>query len=174
VTRGALEEQRQFCEAVRPRLVAALAHYCGEVELAEELAQDALLKACRRWPTVREMSSPLGWCYRVGVNAANSWFRRQGAERRAKRRLRSQPFADGDDGHTDRLAVRAALRHLTSEQRAVVILRFYLGLSPTEIAAEKNSTPGAVRALTHRALKVLRAELDIDDATLDEEVRDGS
>lgn len=174
MTRVALEEQRAFCESVRPRLVAALAHYCGDVDLAEELAQDALLKACRRWSTVRETSSPLGWCYRVGVNAANSWFRRQAAERRAKRRLRPPPAFDEGGGHTDRLAVRAALQHLTGEQRAVVILRFYLGLSPTEIAAEKNSTPGAVRALTHRALKVLRAELDIDAATLDEEVRDGS
>ena len=170
---AAQDEQREFCEVVRPRLVAALAHYCGDLELAEELAQDALLKACRRWAVVRETSSRLGWCYRVGVSSANSWFRRQAAERRAKRRFQPTGEHAQTDDHVDRLAVRAALRLLTDQQREVVILRFYLGLSPVETASLIDSSPGAVRGLTHRALKVLRNELDID-APIDEEVPDGS
>lgn len=152
---SAAGEQERFCAEAYPRLVAGLTHYCGDVHLAEEFAQTALLKACRRWPQVREMVSPIGWSYRVGANAANSWFRRRAAEMRARARLGGPPAADVED-HADRLAVRAALSGLTDRQREAVILRYYLDLSVEEAAAVLDSTPGAVRALTHRAIAVLR------------------
>lgn len=164
------EEQEQFCELAHPRLVSGLAHYCGDVHLAEELAQTALLKACRRWSQVREMTSPIGWCYRVGVNAANSWFRRRAAETRARARLGGP--APPQEDPTDRVAVRQALLTLTDRQREAVILRFYLDLSASEAAQLLDSTPGAVRALTHRAVEQLRATLATDTPSRISEVDD--
>lgn len=64
--------QERFCAAAWPRLVAAMSHYCGDVHVAEELVQEALVRACRRWAHVSKLSSPEGWTYRVAVNLANS------------------------------------------------------------------------------------------------------
>lgn len=154
------EEQERFCTEAYPRLVAGLAHHCGDVHLAEEFAQTALLKACRRWSQVREMTSPIGWCYRVGANAASSWFRRRAAEGRARARLTS-PRPPDEEAQTDRLAVQEALSELTARQREAVILRYFLDLTVEETATVLVTTPGAVRALTHRAVAALRDVLAV-------------
>lgn len=62
----------QFCAGAYPRLVAALTHCCGNQGLGQELAQEALVVACRRWATVTALDDPVAWTYRVGVNQANS------------------------------------------------------------------------------------------------------
>ena len=59
------------------------------------------------------------------------------------------------------LAVRQALDGLSDAQRQAVLLRYYFGLSAEETAAVTNRTSAAVRSLTHRAVKLLRVELDI-------------
>lgn len=130
--------------------------------LAEELAQEALLVACRRWGMVGGLDEPLAWIHRVGVNQANSWFRRARAERRAYARVA------GGGGHrdpdtADRVAVREALAALSPKQREAVLLRYYLGLSAEQAARATGSTPGAVRGLTHRAVRVLRTVLDVTE-----------
>lgn len=166
-------EQEQFCAEVYPRLVAGLAHYCGNLYLAEEFAQSALLKACRDWQRVREARSPVGWCYRVGVNAANSWFRGVAAERRARARLGPPSEVHLDPDPADRMAVHAALSTLTSQQREAVLLRYFLDLSVQETADVLGATPGAVRARTHRAVQALRDQLGLAyESRLEEEVDD--
>ncbi len=145
------------------RLVGALAHHCGNADLAEEFAQEALARAFQRWDEVREMRSPLGWCYRVGVNLAASWFRRRQAEHRA--RARSHPSHGGvhrDPDTADALAVREAMSALTSRQRQAVLCRWFLDLSVAETAEVMDSTPIAIRTLTHRAVARLRDVLDLD------------
>lgn len=165
--------QEQFCAEAYPRLVAGLAHYCGDLHLAEEFAQSALLKACRHWSSVREARSPVGWCYRVGVNAANSWFRRAAAERRARARLGQPSEVHVDPDAADRMAVHAALSTLTPQQREAVLLRYFLDLSVQETAHLLDATPGAVRALTHRAVQALRDELgSAFESRVEEEVDD--
>jgi DNA-directed RNA polymerase specialized sigma24 family protein len=76
-----------FCVEEHPRLVGALSLYCGDRAVAEELAQDALSRACRDWNKIRHLGSPGAWTHRVAINLANSYFRRAAAETRAKRRL---------------------------------------------------------------------------------------
>lgn len=150
-----------------------MAHYCGDLYLAEEFAQSALLKACRHWPDVRAARSPVGWCYRVGVNAANSWFRRVAAERRARVRLGPSSEVHVDPDPADRMAVHAALSTLTPQQREAVLLRYFLDLSVQETADLLDATPGAVRALTHRAVQALRDVLGLAaEFRMEEEVDD--
>ncbi|MCA1782120.1 MAG: RNA polymerase sigma factor [Dermatophilaceae bacterium] len=151
-----------------PRLVAALAHYCGDVHVAEELVQEALVRACQRWPHVSQLSSPEGWTYRVAVNLANSRLRRQRAERRAyARHGPTEPLAS-PVAVEDQRAVDAALRSLTDRQREVVILRFLLDLSVEQTAQLLGRRPGAVRALTHRAITRLRSLIDGADLASEE------
>ena len=165
-------EMERFCAAAYPRLVAALTHQFGDPWLAEELAQDALVRACDRWGRVRGLESPVGWAFRVGVNLGNSRLRRRSAERRARQRHGpNHAFYDNFDS-VDRLVVAAALEELTPRQREVVVLRFYLGLDVAEAAQVVDATPGAVRALTHRAIRSLRSHFDA--ATQLEEATDAS
>ncbi|MDP8927537.1 MAG: RNA polymerase sigma factor [Actinomycetota bacterium] len=153
-------EMEAFCADAFPRLVGALALHTGDVHLAEELAQEALLRACRRWSTVGRMDSPGGWAYRVGVNLASNRFRRRAAARRAHQRLAAEGNgSEGGGDLSDAIAVRQALVQLTDVQRQAVILRFYFGMTAPQVADVTGSTAGAVRALIHRALATLREVL---------------
>lgn len=148
-----------FCAAAYPQLVGALAHHTGDAYLAEELAQEALLRACRRWSQVRGLASPVGWTYRVGANLAASTFRRRAAEQRANRRVAAEQPPVREPATAEHLAVREALRALTPRQRETVLLRHYFGLPAEETAALVGGTAESVRALTHRAVAALRKDL---------------
>jgi RNA polymerase sigma factor (sigma-70 family) len=160
------DELARFCAEAHPQLVAALAHQFGDRWLAEELAQEALIRACDRWDRVRTLSSPIGWTFRVGVNLGSSWFRRRGAEQRARRRYGAAAVDHHDADVVDRILVERALSDLTPAQRQVIVMRYFLGLSAEETAQATDSTAGAIRGLTFRAIRVLRDHLDM---TLDEQ-----
>lgn len=155
------EELAAFCEREHPRLVGALVLYCGDPDVAEELAEEAIVRVCERWEEVHKMRAPGAWAHRVAMNLANSHYRRRRAERRALRRAtagRADRYHDADAG--DAVAVRRALALLPPKERAAVVMRYYLDLAPAEVAELVGSTSGAVRVATHRGLNRLRHLLD--------------
>ncbi|MFN2344429.1 MAG: RNA polymerase sigma factor [Dermatophilaceae bacterium] len=162
------QAQERFCADAWPRLVAAMSHYCGDVHLAEELVQEALVRACRRWGHVSGLASPEGWTYRVAVNLANSAWRRQRAERRARQRHGPEQQVRRAVAVEDQLLVRSALLTLTAAQREAVVLRHVLDLSVDQAAGVLGTSPGAVRALTHRALVRLREDLALAGPVIEE------
>ena len=87
-------EASEFCDRIGPRLVGALTLTCGDRGVAEELAQDTLVRVWERWPQVRRMDSAEGWAFRTAFNLAGSWRRRRGAEHRANRRSLPSGAAD--------------------------------------------------------------------------------
>lgn len=154
----------RFCAEAYPQLVSALAHHTGDRHLAEEFAQEALVRLCDRWSQVRRMESPIGWAFRVGSNLASSHFRRRAAERRARQRHGPQAVAHRDADAADRLAVRKALQTLTARQREAIVLRYFLGLDVEQTARTLGTSSLAVRGLTHRGVAALRDVLDVDDS----------
>jgi RNA polymerase sigma factor (sigma-70 family) len=159
---GAIE----FCRVLRPRLVGSLALHCGDVALAEELAQDAFVRVLERWSDVATMASPEAWTFRVAFNLCASRFRRRAAEQRAYQRLASAPEVGAPDDHDQVLAMRTALAGLPARQREAVILRHLGGLSVPETAAAMRCPEGTVKSLTARGIDRLRAVLgdEIEDA----------
>lgn len=157
-----------FCEREHPRLVGALSLYCGDRLVAEELAQDALGRACERWSEVGAMEAPGAWVHRVALNMAHSWFRRRAAEFRAQRRQASDHDVHFDADVANVVAVRREVSALPGRQRGVIVLRYYLGFDVAQTASLLGMTPAAVKASTHRALSRLRGEFVVP---LDEEVR---
>jgi RNA polymerase sigma factor (sigma-70 family) len=152
------EELVRFCQAEYPRLTGMLSLYCRDRHIAEELAQDTLLRVVNNWGRVRQLDSPSAWAHRVAINLANSHLRRVLAERRATRRASSRAATVHYDQDTPTtLAVRAAVAGLPSRQRAVIVLRFFADLSVREVSGLLGYPEGTVKTLTARALASLRA-----------------
>jgi RNA polymerase sigma factor (sigma-70 family) len=147
-----------FCEREHPRLVGILGLYCGDVGVAEELAQEALARACRDWRKVQRFDSPEGWVHRVALNLAHSYFRHRAAERRAQDRMRSKAALEAETGEDPRrIELVDALKGLPHRQRAAVLLRYYLDLPIAQVASLLECPEGTVKTLTHEAVKTLRA-----------------
>lgn len=148
---------KEFCAREHPRLVAALTYRVGDPRVAEELAQEALLRACARWARVGKLDSPGAWTWHVARNLATSHRRRRRAEHRANQR-HGIPAEHLDPEPGDR-ALAAAMRKLPSRQRDAVVLRHVLDLSVEETATRLRTSPDAVRSLTKRGVAALRADL---------------
>ena len=157
-----------YCARVRPWLVGSLSLYCGDADVAEELAQDTLARVWDRWPSVRDMAAPEAWTYRVALNLASSHYRRRAAERRAAARQRAMQVEDAGADTADAIAVREAVARLPKRQRAALVLRYYADLPVSETAALLGCAPGTVKALTHQAIAGLRASVgtfELQEAT---------
>lgn len=160
ITLEADEGAAAFCASEHPRLVGALSLYVGDAHLAEELAQEALLRACRMWPFVSRLDSPGGWTWRVAVNLANSHFRRRQIAGRVHRRVaHGARSVHEDPDSTVVLQVRQAVAALPPRQRLAIVLRFFLDLSVADTASRMRLSEDAVRSLTKRGAAALRAEI---------------
>lgn len=144
------------CQQLQPRLVGSLSLQVGDRAIAEELAQEALVRLWQQWPRVQALDSPDGWTYRVAMNLATSWWRRRQAERRAKRRLAREPDVAVDDAPPAADWLRHALTRLPERQRRALVCRYYLDLSVDEAAEVMGCAPGTVRALCAQGMAALR------------------
>ena len=128
--------------------------------MAEELAQETMVRVSARWEKVRTLDSPGGWAHRVAVNLARSSWRRHHAARRAHQRaeaavLPRSPTVDRDDA-LGWIEVQHALAALPRKEREVVVLRFAADLSVPQVAAALRCPEGTVKTITRRALDRLR------------------
>lgn len=156
----------EFFAANYPSVVRSLTLATGDQGRAEDLAQDAFAKACRRWRRVSVMARPATWVYVVAVNADRRRFRRDA------RSLDASPVvdtvADGSGSVVARLVVRDALDRLAPRQRMAVVLRFLVGLQLNEIADAMGCAEGTVKSTISAALARLRVDLE----ELEEEVEE--
>lgn len=155
------ESAEAFCAGIRAPLVGSLTLFCGDRGVAEELAQEALMRAFQRWDA---LDAPKAWTYACAFNLARSRFRRVVAERRAQQRM-AVLAGDGavDPDTTSAVAIRSAVADLPTRQRQTIICRFYAGLSVAETARAMGCAEGTIKALTSQAIANLRkAGLDVD------------
>jgi RNA polymerase sigma-70 factor (sigma-E family) len=128
----------------------------GDQQLAEDLAQTALARAYASWPRVRRTGNPDAYVRRIMLNANYGRFRK----RRVAERLTDVPpdtaTADPAGRHDDRAALMSALATLPDGQRAVVVLRYWMDMTETEVAAALGCSVGNVKSQASRALAKLR------------------
>ncbi len=140
-----------------PRLVALAIALSGRRAVAEELAQEALLRAYRAWPSVSSLDRPGAWARRVTINLAISAQRRLRSEAEALDRLDRRPVAtatlDGDHRYADRFWL--AVRGLPARQRAAVALHYLEDRPVDEVAQVLGCAPGTVKAQLHKARATL-------------------
>jgi RNA polymerase sigma-70 factor, ECF subfamily len=145
--------------------------YLGDRDVAEELAQETLVRVCEHWKDVQTMVSAEGWTYRVGFNLANSHFRRRAAERRARSRLDSRAeLVVVEPDTTSAVALRRAIAELPDAQRRAVLLRFYADLPVAEVAAAMRCPENTVKTHTRRGILALR-DMGLFSDELPSEVR---
>lgn len=156
-----------FFRAHHGRTVALVAAVCGRAA-AEDIAQEAFVKAHRAWDSIAGYDRPEAWVRRVAINLAISNHRRSRRESVALGRLAAaDAVADaavdpgigravslGDDE-----ALWAAVRGLPRRQAAAVALRYIDDLSVAEIAAALGCAEGTAKALLHQGRANLAVRL---------------
>lgn len=148
------ETPEQFVDRLRGRLVGALVLYTGDLGKAEDIAQEAFVRAWQRW---NALTHPEAWVYRVAFNLARSQVRRSKREARALEAIHAEPAARTEISSID--LTRSAVEQLPRRQREAIIFRFYLDLSVAESASVMGCAEGTVKATVHQALGSLRLAL---------------
>lgn len=151
-----------FFRAEHVRLLRALYVVTGNEGEAEELMQEAFLRVWERWDRVQVMGDPVGYLYRIAMNAWRSRGRRLArAAKRAIGGVGTPPdqFAEVDE----RDAVMRALAHLTPRQRAALVLTEMVGYSSEEAGPMLGVKAVTVRVLASQGRDALRKTMGATD-----------
>lgn len=147
---------RELYEREYPRLLRALTAMGGDGDAAEDAAQEAFVRAYQHG--LDRIERPPAWLLVVG---SRELFRHRLRIRRERDRWKAVAEAGGTlsapfDAAADRADLLAALRELPERQRAMVVARFYYGLSYGELAGAFGVASGTVGATLHQATAKLR------------------
>ena len=143
-------------EHSRRRLRAVAARYVGDD--AEDVVQDAFVKALRRGDAFRGDAAPLTWVSRIVVNASIDRCRRRGRWEHAYAHL-LPGRTSAAPGLEESFAIRTALRGLTSDQRRVFVLYHVLGYTHYEISRRLAIPTGTSKSRLADARRRLRQAL---------------
>lgn len=138
------------------RLATVLAGDCGT---AEDVVQEVLIRAHAGWPKISKLDRPHAYLRRMVVNECISWRRKWGRLLAMPDSELDRATADHGGHYADRDELLAELRKLAPRTRAAIVLRYFEGLSDTEIADALHCQQVTVRSYIHRGLKALRIEL---------------
>jgi RNA polymerase sigma-70 factor (ECF subfamily) len=147
-----------FYRAELPRLVTFARALCGGA-VADDVAQEAMLAAYRRWRVVGDLEHPEAWVRRTCGNLAVSQYRRRLVELRALARLSNRPQASPLKPADD--AFWAAVRRLPKRQGQAAALRYLYDLDVADIAHTLGITEGSVKQHLSRARARLMQELNL-------------
>ena len=123
----------------------------GSNDLANDVVHDAFIEVYRRWDTLDE---PGPYLHVAVLNRCRGIHRQRSRHRRLLPRLTDRDSSASVGEHLDDL-----LAELPFNQRAAVVLRFYVGLTTDEIAGELGCAPGSVGPWINRALAKMRKAL---------------
>lgn len=133
----------------------------GQRALAEDVAQDAFIRAAARLQGLRSEDAFSAYLMRSVVNGCRSHWRRLKVERSYLNRApKPQPHPSEKDRTSDRLAIISMLDALPPRQRAAVVLRHYADQSERQTADILGCSVGTVKTLTSRGLAALRERLE--------------
>ena len=153
------------------RLVSRLVRDPGE---AEDVAQEAFIKAYRALPSFRGDSAFYTWLYRIGINTAKNYLVAMGRRAPTSTAVDAEEAEDYDDGEQLRdintpeslllskeigATVNAAIESLPEELRSAIQLRELEGMSYEEIAKLMDCPIGTVRSRIFRAREAIAERL---------------
>ena len=131
---------------------------------AEDATQDCLVAAWRYIRGLRDPDRFDAWLHRLLVNSCHNESRR--GRRRSSIEMHVEaldsPQPDPNLALLDRDELERGFRRLDTDQRAVIVLHYYLGYTLDEASEVLRVPPGTVRSRLHRATRAMRAALDAD------------
>lgn len=141
---------------------------CGDRARGEDAVAEAFARTYPRWRSGK-VAEPGWYLRRALVNELTQGFRRRAVEARAQARRTGDARGESsfDVELSDRASIRAALSTLTDGQRAVLVLRFYEGLSEAETADALGIAPGTVKSRVSRSLARLRTTIESEEESVD-------
>ena len=146
------------------RLHATARLILRDTELAQDATQDALVRAWRDLPSLRDVERFDAWLYRLVVRASADVGRRR---RRWRAEITVVPTEPSEPDRASELADRdqleRGLRRLNDRQQTILILHFYLGLSPSEAADALDIPVGTAKSRLHYAIDSLRAAIAAEE-----------
>lgn len=161
-------DESAFAELVERsigRLNAVARLILGHNGSAEDAVQDALVDAWRDLPRLRDPQRFEAWLRRLLVRACFDRARR--TRRTSVREIRADVEFDGPTSAAPDLALRdeveRALRTLSAEHRAALVLTYYVDLSLADAAAALDIPIGTMKSRLDRARESLRAALEAQD-----------
>ncbi len=161
------EAWRIIFERHYPRLYSYIYYRVGDASVAEDLCGELFEKAVKNIHRFKSRDGGLaGWLTRIAQNLTYDYYRRRKARPSDPLELNESWLSGGDDPDRSLLNrestdyLRRALQKLTPEQRDVILLRFIAQMRTSEVASIMGKTPGAIKALQHRALAALRREME--------------
>lgn len=139
----------------------------GDVQAAEDLASDVMLKMIEAINSYKFKGLPFGaWVFRIARNRIIDLHRRR--KRRGEVDLSetiSTALANPQvlaERALERGQIQVALKHLTPEQRQVIVLKFIEGFDNRSVGKIMGRSEGAIKSLQHRALGALRRIMQPD------------
>jgi RNA polymerase sigma-70 factor (ECF subfamily) len=143
------------------RVHAYLLRHGNSREDADDLLQETwvrVARSARSFDTARRFRS---WIYGIATNLARDLFRRRMTRERALRTLAMNPPATPGVDSADRGELRERIAELPENMRAVLLLRYYEGMSEAEMAEVLNVPRGTIKSRLHASLRRLRGEYGV-------------
>jgi RNA polymerase sigma-70 factor (ECF subfamily) len=132
--------------------------------MAEDAVQDALVRAWRDLPTLKDRSRWDAWVRRLTVHACIDEARRR--RRRPTVTLlpeHDRPVRDATTQVADRDQLERAFARLSAQHRAALVLHHHVGLPLPEIADALGVPLGTAKSRLHHARRAMRAALETDE-----------
>jgi RNA polymerase sigma-70 factor (ECF subfamily) len=144
------------------RMVRALARsYVRDASAADDIAQEAFIKAHRALDTLADPAKEKTWLYAIARNAALDWLRREKRHRMEELNVDVAAPERRDSGGDLAARVMRIVDTLREDYRQVVLLRFVDELSYAEIGEALGLAPSAVGEKLHRVRKMVVERLKL-------------
>jgi len=162
-------DRNAFGELVRTHsqgVLNVIYRMCGNLQVAEDAAQETFIRAWLRLSTFRSQASLRNWLYRIAVNTAIDMLRKEkhilpGAVEDLNLKD-AEPSPEAMVARFERTeTVQNAVLSLPEASRAVLVLREFEDLSYQEIAESLDIPVGTVMSRLNYARKLLREKLEV-------------
>lgn len=176
VRRAEEDDFAEFAASTWRSLVRAATLMGARGTAAEDVAQEALVKAYRSWAKIKRSQFPRAYVHRILINHMRSASRKRAVREVFMSDLAGHPVDDArtHDEPADRVAerdlVRAALAQLSEGQRQAIVLRYYCQFTEAEISEVLGVAAGTVKSRLSRGLESLS---NMPELLEDQEERDG-
>jgi RNA polymerase sigma-70 factor, ECF subfamily len=144
-------------------LVGQLYALCGSLAEAEDVVQEAFVRAAQHHRTFAAVDNPQAWLRTVAVNLSRSRWRRELRRTRAQHRRvveHDEVVAELPGLGGERVDLVAALRRLPRDQREALVLHHLVDLPVDEVAVTLGANPNTVKARLRRGRQALAALLE--------------